>query len=249
MTNNEMQWSSATPGLLIIMVDQSGSMMKPYYGEDSRTQYAAKAVNRVINTLIQKNFDGKAPKNRCFIMVIGYDVEVKKIASGFLQTLEHENAYSTYQDQCFKIIIDTLSKQVKISHESKGLTNYYVNNLIHVYEKQLQQQGFQSLQQYITISSKNDKDFGQKFNQEIKRQASLQLVGTLIFNAMIEKLKIECTKQDLNDFFKKHLSLSSTSSDQLKKEFNKKENETYYQNIVLKSKLFNKIITLCKLEN
>ena len=88
MTNNEMQWSSATPGLLIIMVDQSGSMMKPYYGDDSRTQYAAKAVNRVINTLIQKNFDGKAPKNRCFIMVIGYDVEVKKIASGFLQTLE-----------------------------------------------------------------------------------------------------------------------------------------------------------------
>ena len=90
MTNNEMQWSSATPGLLIIMVDQSGSMMKPYYGEDSRTQYAAKAVNRVINTLIQKNFDGKAPKNRCFIMVIGYDVEVKKIASGFLQTLEQK---------------------------------------------------------------------------------------------------------------------------------------------------------------
>lgn len=88
MANNEMQWSSATPGLLIILVDQSGSMMKPYYGEDSRTQYAAKAVNRVINTIIQKNFSGKQPKNRCFITVIGYDVEVKKLASGFLQKLE-----------------------------------------------------------------------------------------------------------------------------------------------------------------
>lgn len=87
MANNEMQWSSATPGLLIILVDQSGSMMKPYYGEDNRTQYAAKAVNRVINTIIQKNFDGKQPKNRCYITVIGYDVEVKKLASGFLQKL------------------------------------------------------------------------------------------------------------------------------------------------------------------
>lgn len=83
-----MQWSSATPGLLIILVDQSGSMMKQYDGEDSRTQFAAKAVNRVINTIIQKNFDGKQPKNRCFIKVIGYDAEVKKLASGFLQKLE-----------------------------------------------------------------------------------------------------------------------------------------------------------------
>ncbi len=83
-----MQWSSATPGLLIILVDQSGSMMKPYDGEDSRTQFAAKAVNRVINTIIQKNFDGKQPKNRCFITVIGYDAEVKKLTSGFLQKLE-----------------------------------------------------------------------------------------------------------------------------------------------------------------
>ena len=88
MANNEMQWSSATPGLLIILVDQSGSMMKNYDGNDSRTQFAAKAVNRVINTIIQKNFDGKQPKNRCFITVIGYDAEVKKLVSGFLQKLE-----------------------------------------------------------------------------------------------------------------------------------------------------------------
>ncbi len=88
MTNNEIQWSSATPGLLIILVDQSGSMMKSYDGEDSRTQFAAKAVNRVINTIIQKNFDGKQHKNRCFITVIGYDSEIKKLTSGFLQNLE-----------------------------------------------------------------------------------------------------------------------------------------------------------------
>lgn len=88
MAQNEMQWSSATPGLLIILVDQSGSMMKPYDGNDNRSQFAAKAVNRVINTIIQKNFDGKEPKNRCFITVIGYDSEVKKLASGFLQKLE-----------------------------------------------------------------------------------------------------------------------------------------------------------------
>ena len=88
MARNEMQWSSATPGLLIIMVDQSGSMMKPYDGSDNRTQFAAKAINRVINALIQKNFDGKAPKNRCFITVIGYDKDVKRLVSGYLSDLD-----------------------------------------------------------------------------------------------------------------------------------------------------------------
>ena len=88
MARNEMQWSSATPGLLVIMVDQSGSMTLDYEGGDTRSEFAAKAVNHVINTLIQKNFDGKAPKDRCYVAVIGYDAEVKVLASGFLKELE-----------------------------------------------------------------------------------------------------------------------------------------------------------------
>ena len=88
MARNEMQWSSATPGLLVIMVDQSGSMTLDYEGGDTRSEFAAKAVNRVINTLIQKNFDGKAPKDRCYVAVIGYDAEVKVLACGFLKELE-----------------------------------------------------------------------------------------------------------------------------------------------------------------
>lgn len=82
-----MQWSSATPGLLIILIDQSGSMLMPYEGE-TRTSFATKAVNRVIDTIIQKNFDGKSPKNRCFITVIGYNHKVKELASGYLKDLD-----------------------------------------------------------------------------------------------------------------------------------------------------------------
>lgn len=84
----EMQWSSATPGLLIIMVDQSGSMLDPFDGNDSKTVFVAKAVNRVIDTIIQKNFDGESPKNRCFISIIGYNHDVKVLNSGYLQELD-----------------------------------------------------------------------------------------------------------------------------------------------------------------
>lgn len=88
--NNEMQWSSATPGLLVILLDQSGSMLYPMEGGNgvSRTVFATRAVNRVIDTIIQKNFDGKAPKNRCFITVIGYNHKVKNVVSGYLKELD-----------------------------------------------------------------------------------------------------------------------------------------------------------------
>ncbi|QUB60859.1 VWA domain-containing protein [Prevotella melaninogenica] len=86
MAANDMQWSSATPGYLIILIDQSGSMMSPYEGE-TRTSFASKVINRVINEIIQKNFNGEKPKNRCFITVIGYNHNVKEICSGYLEDL------------------------------------------------------------------------------------------------------------------------------------------------------------------
>ena len=89
MAANEMQWSSATPGLLIILLDQSGSMLSPFGASGSRTVVASRAVNRIIDTIIQKNFDGDSPKNRCFISVIGYNHNVKEICSGYLKDLDN----------------------------------------------------------------------------------------------------------------------------------------------------------------
>lgn len=87
MAKNDKQWSSATPGLLIILLDQSGSMMSDYEGT-TRTKFATLAVNKVIDNIIQKNFDGDAPKNRCFISVIGYNHNVKDLCSGWLKDLD-----------------------------------------------------------------------------------------------------------------------------------------------------------------
>lgn len=87
MAKNDKQWSSATPGLLIILLDQSGSMMSDYEGT-TRTKFATLAVNKVIDNIIQKNFDGDAPKNRCFISVIGYNHNVRELCSGWLKDLD-----------------------------------------------------------------------------------------------------------------------------------------------------------------
>ena len=87
MSKNDKQWSSATPGLLIILLDQSGSMLNNYEGT-TRTKFASTAVNKVIDNIIQKNFDGAAPKNRCFISVIGYNQDVKELCSGWLKDLD-----------------------------------------------------------------------------------------------------------------------------------------------------------------
>lgn len=95
MAKNDKQWSSATPGLLIILLDQSGSMLENYEST-TRTEFASLAVNKVIDNIIQKNFNGDSPKNRCFISVIGYNHDVKELCSGWLKDLdEHPLRYET----------------------------------------------------------------------------------------------------------------------------------------------------------
>ena len=87
MAQNEKQWSSAEPGLLVILLDKSGSMNENYQGSETAAEFAAKAVNKVIDNIIQRSFDGEAPKNRCFISVIGYNSNVSELRSGWLKDL------------------------------------------------------------------------------------------------------------------------------------------------------------------
>lgn len=131
MAKNEKQWSSATPGLLIILLDQSGSMLEQYEGNDSRTVFASRAVNRVIDNIIQKNFDGEAPKNRCFISVIGYNHNVKELCSGWLKDiaahpLRYENLKKKMPDGAGGIIEVEINQPVWVEPiKADGATNMY----------------------------------------------------------------------------------------------------------------------------
>lgn len=87
--SHSMRWSSDNPGLLILMLDQSGSMNKLYRGDESRIQFATRAINEVINDIIDRNFNGYSPKNRCHIVVIGYASEAKVLCEGSLSELHN----------------------------------------------------------------------------------------------------------------------------------------------------------------
>lgn len=72
MSNYTKQWSSATPGYLIFLVDQSGSMKEIYTGNETQAEFTAKAINRVIQNLVITNTAGEKTKDRVFISLIGY---------------------------------------------------------------------------------------------------------------------------------------------------------------------------------
>jgi len=69
----EKQLSSATPGLIIICLDQSGSMADSYTTGYSKADYAALAVNRVIHEIINSCVAGDVVKPRVEIGVIVYN--------------------------------------------------------------------------------------------------------------------------------------------------------------------------------
>ena len=75
--NNSKQWSSATPGYIIFLVDQSGSMGEDYIvnpngNNQNKAEFTALVINRTINDLIFTNSAGDKIKDRVFISIIGY---------------------------------------------------------------------------------------------------------------------------------------------------------------------------------
>lgn len=70
--NNSKQWSSATPGYIIFLIDQSGSMAEDYTNGQDKAGFTARAINRMINDLILTNSAGDKIKDRVFISLIGY---------------------------------------------------------------------------------------------------------------------------------------------------------------------------------
>lgn len=85
--NYEKLMSSANPGLIIFLIDQSYSMSDSFEAGKSKAEFAALAVNRGINEIINANADGDRIKDRCFISIIGYGQGVQEVRSDYLNAL------------------------------------------------------------------------------------------------------------------------------------------------------------------
>jgi hypothetical protein len=70
-----------SPGLLIILVDQSDSMSDKY-ADTNKADFAALAVNRTIYEILANCEAGEKMKDRCHITVIGYGVKTEMIIGG-----------------------------------------------------------------------------------------------------------------------------------------------------------------------
>lgn len=80
--------SSANPGLILILVDQSESMKERYGSQnESKAAVAASAVNRVIYEIQQASQSGQRIRDRCFVGVIGYGEEVKPVVGGMISVV------------------------------------------------------------------------------------------------------------------------------------------------------------------
>lgn len=72
MNNYTKQWSTATPGYIIFLVDQSQSMATQWPDGKKFSVYTASVINQTINELIATNAAGETVKDRIFISLIGY---------------------------------------------------------------------------------------------------------------------------------------------------------------------------------
>ncbi|MBK8807205.1 MAG: VWA domain-containing protein [Bacteroidales bacterium] len=118
MASNSKQWSSATPGYIIFLVDQSGSMNEPYPEKGNKANFTSMVINRTINELINVNMAGDKVKDRVFISIIGYgNPSINEIRSDYI---------SKYAESPIRI---ETGKQ-KVSDGNGGLIEMDVQNPI-----------------------------------------------------------------------------------------------------------------------
>lgn len=72
---------ASSPGLIVILVDQSGSMQESY-GISNKAEFAALAVNRTIYEIVASCRKGEKISDRCNITVIGYGEKVEPVVAG-----------------------------------------------------------------------------------------------------------------------------------------------------------------------
>lgn len=72
MSSNSKQWSSANPGYIIFLIDQSASMGQTYSEGQNKAESTSLVINRTVNELILANSQGPKIKDRVFISLIGY---------------------------------------------------------------------------------------------------------------------------------------------------------------------------------
>jgi len=123
VNGNTKQWSSATPGYIIFLIDQSGSMKETYPVNGNKANFTAMVINRTINELININMDGAVVKDRVYITLIGYGVEDKNPVKE-LKTAK----LSEYANNPLRIE----NKKQKVSDGNGGLVEIEVKNPIFI---------------------------------------------------------------------------------------------------------------------
>ena len=83
-----MQIGTKHPGLILILVDQSASMTESYGGQ-TKSDFAAMAVNRVIDEIGMACQQGSKIKDRCFIGVVGYGASVDVLIGGMISQISN----------------------------------------------------------------------------------------------------------------------------------------------------------------
>jgi uncharacterized protein YegL len=116
----QKQVGTPHPGLFIILIDQSGSMNAAFENGKSRAEVAALAVNRCIQSILQKCKVMEQTKDRCFVVVIGYGAPtVNPKAAGQSAYLIVGGKISEVEKQMIRT--DVIKKAAKVSDGAGGL--------------------------------------------------------------------------------------------------------------------------------
>lgn len=124
-----LSWETSNPGLMVFLVDQSGSMSKEIGNSGKkRCEVVSEHIQTILSSLVDKCVKGTAIRNKFRCIIIGYGSTInvltntapelsKKLKEG--QIVAPVASGLTPMDQAFKLAKDEIEKWIKENREKE----------------------------------------------------------------------------------------------------------------------------------
>lgn len=125
--NNTKQFSSAHPGLIVYVLDQSGSMSEYYPEGGTKANFVHRVINRLINETVNANADGETVKKRVFISLLSCGGNVTEIRTDGIDAfanspLRIESVMQKVSDGNGGLVEVSVQNPIYFEPEANGLT-------------------------------------------------------------------------------------------------------------------------------
>lgn len=179
--------------------------------------------------------------DKAYLAKFKIDANDEKGLEQYIRNIFKQEDEMQYQDMAMRIIQAEIGKKVKLNYYPNSLMQMHKRQVLANYEQEAQNRGFKTLEAYKKALKMTD----DSFNLVVTNSTKSMLEISVVFEKLIDEYKLTVSDADKKEQLKR---LSQYLGDEAKAKEAFERNKDYMESVILRDKLFKKLIAEAKKE-